>query len=736
MTKVVSISLGFMLTLAAVCVAPAQSSPTDTAVNEAVLRQANTILLRQKLADASNAAARGDLNGAAKFYEDAYQLVAKIGSGIDAEKAQTIAGLTSTRMQLARNAQQQGDLRGADIQVTRVLKVNPQNAAAIAFKKQNDRMIAAMRGQVPDDTTLQQIPAIENDKMDADTLVRDGQVLYEMGKLEEAEVKLRQALKLDPDNKGAFYYLNLVKQASYKRSEDVQTVDDATRIVQVAKAMEIPTGKMQLPVPNPYASSDLVHTGPGREAIINKLERIRLDSVSYDGLPLSEVVRNLSEQAKLRDPDKKGINFLIDPNVPAPVTTTTPTTTGPGQFNRGAAAQPASVQIDPNTGLPITAGTGGGGEQVDINSVVVKINPPLTDVSLADVLDAIVKVADHPIKYSIEDYAIVFSLKGPDEPQLFSRSFKVDPNTFYQGLQGVSAFSFGSANNNGSGGSGGGGGGGSSGGGSGQNQGGAVVPVVNVAPGSSGLRSTGNGGGGGGGGGGGQGGQNNGGVAFVTTTNSTVDVSVAARNFFDTLGVDLDPPKNIFFNDRLGILYVRATMQDLDTIENAIQSLNEVAPQIHIKARFIEVDQGDNKGLGFDWYLGQFNLGNQIVSQGGSAPSLNTTPSAANPSGVFPGNTFDGTSILGSTADQLVSSGLNNAGIPTVATLTGILTDPNFRVVLHALEQRTGAEELAEPEVTTTSGRQTEMRATQIITVITGFNYQQGAAGTTTGTGQ
>ena len=73
-----------------------------------------------------------------------------------------------------------------------------------------------------------------------------------------------------------------------------------------------------------------------------------------------------------------------------------------------------------------------------------------------------------------------------------------------------------------------------------------------------------------------------------------------------------------------------------------------------------------------------------------------------------------------------------NATLPTLATITGILTNPNFRVVLHALQQRSGFEELAEPEVTTTSGRQTEMRATEIITVITGFSFQQGTAATTT----
>ncbi len=78
-----------------------------------------------------------------------------------------------------------------------------------------------------------------------------------------------------------------------------------------------------------------------------------------------------------------------------------------------------------------------------MSTFTIKINPPLTDIRLADVLDAIVKVADRPIKYSIEDYAIVFSLKARETTPLYIRTFKVDPNTFYQGLQGVGAFIFG-----------------------------------------------------------------------------------------------------------------------------------------------------------------------------------------------------------------------------------------------------------------------------------------------------
>ncbi len=67
--------------------------------------------------------------------------------------------------------------------------------------------------------TLQQVPYIVKDKTEANTLVRDGKLLYEMGKFEEAEAKLKQAVKFDPDNEGAVYYMNLVKQARYEREE-------------------------------------------------------------------------------------------------------------------------------------------------------------------------------------------------------------------------------------------------------------------------------------------------------------------------------------------------------------------------------------------------------------------------------------------------------------------------------------------------------------------------------------
>jgi general secretion pathway protein D len=59
---------------------------------------------------------------------------------------------------------------------------------------------------------------------------------------------------------------------------------------------------------------------------------------------------------------------------------------------------------------------------------------------------------------------------------------------------------------------------------------------------------------------------------------------------------------------------------------------------------------------------------------------------------------------------------------PSSFTLTGILTDPQYRVVIKALQQRSGTELIAQPEVTTLSGRQAQMKATEIKTVVTGIN--------------
>ena len=730
MIKAPTLRLCFALLAAATFGAAAQTAPTEAAIDEAVRRQAETIVLRGKLVEAQGAEARKDLAGAAKLYEDAYALVQRIGAGIEAETEQTVRGLSAIRMTLAREAAKRGDLDEANVQVTRVLKVNPKDAEALAFKQANDKILAAQYPNRPNDATLERKAPTEKERVEAAKLVQDGKLLWELGKLNEAETKLNQALIMDPANQAAPYYLNLVKDMLYRQAIRKREGNSKNALLHVEQAWETEAKREMLPTPNLYARTNLVYVGKGRQAIISKLDRIRLDTLMYDGLPLSEVVRDLSEKAKQRDPDKRGINFIVNQEV-APVT-----------------QQLSAPQIDPTTGLPMP-NFQGPQEQVDVTSIAIKLNPQVTDIRLADALEAIVRTAERGIKYSIEEYAVVFSLKGQEIVPLATRTFKVDPNTFSQGLQNVGTFQFGSTGGSQGGGGSRGGGGGSRGGGGGSrgSSGGGGqesygADIARVSP-------AGGGGGGGGGRNGQGGGTTGGGLAFVTSTNSTDFVSALARDYFSVLGVNLDPAlgKSVFFNDRQGLLLVRATTDELDTIQAAIQVLNVQPDQVNIKAKFIEVSQNDNKALGFDYYLGNVQMaGGRIGGQAGTAPSFNgSDPNGlTGPSTVFPGSLSrtltDGTvtpstTITPSSSDQLLTKGLRNSS-DSLFTLTGILTDPQFRWVIHALEQRDGTEILSAPEVTTLSGRQAQMKATEVKTVITEFDsdqLNQGGGGTGTG---
>lgn len=126
-----------------------------------------------------------------------------------------------------------------------------------------------------------------------------------------------------------------------------------------------------------------VSESPEHGAVRSKLESIILDKVQFDGLPLGEVIKILVDQSAARDDGKQGMNFIVNRETP-----------------------PATASaIDPATGLPVAPPV----EAPDLTGVIIKIDPPLKRIRLVDALDAITKSADQPIKYSIEDYGVLFS---------------------------------------------------------------------------------------------------------------------------------------------------------------------------------------------------------------------------------------------------------------------------------------------------------------------------------------
>jgi len=310
------------------------------------------------------------------------------------------------------------------------------------------------------------------------TLVENSKVYFEMGKFDNARFFLDAALKIAPSNSTAQYYLDLINNAP--RNAGI--------------AMGLPK--------HAFIES-------GGQAILARLDEIRLNKVSYNGISLAEVLKQLAEQSRLYDPERKGVNFLINNEPAATSQATIPS----------SKTEPAPT-IDPVTGspIPLSSATTLSNSVLDVGSTIIKI-PRLTNVRLADLLDAIVLVANRPIKYSIHDFAIVFSAKGSETPQLFMRTFRIDPDTLYKGLNAVFAND-------------------------------TVSSKVET---------------------------NRDGLKFITTQTSATTPSALARAYFTSLGINLLSPvgKSVFFKDRQGILFVKATEDDLDIIERALQALNQ-----------------------------------------------------------------------------------------------------------------------------------------------------------------
>ena len=118
------------------------------------------------------------------------------------------------------------------------------------------------------------------DKMKANDLVRDAKLLYEMGKFDQAEERLKSALTLEPDNQAAHYYMNLV-QAVKAHSQERR----------------------------------MIQTSAARKNIVDKLNRIRIDQFGpYNRRPLSEVVQELNQLTAGLASDKTGIHFFTADN--------------------------------------------------------------------------------------------------------------------------------------------------------------------------------------------------------------------------------------------------------------------------------------------------------------------------------------------------------------------------------------------------------------------------------------
>ena len=209
-----------------------------------------------------------------------------------------------------------------------------------------------------------------------------------------------------------------------------------------------------------------------------------------------------------------------------------------------------------------------------------------------------------------------------------------------------------------------------------------------------------------------------------------------AKEFLESQGVTFPPGASATYLASSSKLLVKNTQANLDLIDSLVEvSLATPPSQVEIEARFLEVTQNNIQELGFDWLLGAFNLpgGSGMYGGGGTVgnqKAANGPWPLQNPSGyglppgpvgnitgngtgnMTAGNRTGSAAVTANALDGLL---LGSPAGPAagVLALAGVFTNPQFQVVLRALNQQKGVDLVSAPKVTVTSGRKATINITR-----------------------
>jgi general secretion pathway protein D len=388
-----------------------------------------------------------------------------------------------------------------------------------------------------------------------------------------------------------------------------------------------------------------------------KLKTIILASVEFADTPLKDALIFLQERSveldiNETDPTKKGVNIILD---------------------AGASMAPSAVV--PTDALPVAAGAsgfenGGGAPAAGGGGLGdTRITLRLTNVPLAEALRYTTSLAQ--LKYKVEPFAVKVVPVSTPEADIFTNVYVVPP-TFLST----------------DGGGGGGGGGAAA----------AADPFAEpVAAG--------------------------GGAAPRGRPN--------AKQILESAGITFGTGASAIYNASTSQLIVRNTQDQMELVEAYIESIVQgVEKQIYITSRFVEISEADGSELGFDWLLGPFNFGSnpRVFGAGGTVGNQVGAGEAGdysfvNPSSQLPVGFNNVTAGLRSGAraldnnsiDALISEAAGTAGegvstmAPAVFGIAGVFTDPQFQVMIRALDQKKGVDLLSAPSVMARSGQRAKI---------------------------
>lgn len=501
---------------------------------------------------------------------------------------------------------------------------------------------------------------------DVKKLLSEADGYYNSGRYDLAFKKYEQVLNLDPYNVAARRGEEKINLTKTHYGEEAYNETRSRQLWQVQKGWEQPVKKYGDTVG--IISDAFTKDATGTARITNKLNSIIIPKIEFRDASIREAIEFIRQQAAENDPGadgRKGVDIVLRVSTlgTRSETTTTSTTTVVAPTSPGVSPEPNAPVPPPP--IPTTIAP------PSISPVDARITITLNQIPLGEALRYIASQAG--LKVKVEPYAVSIIPISEMSNDLLTKQYRVPPG-FISGSLNAS--------------------------GSALNQPSTKAPAVTGT-----AKDT---------------QESTGGRLLVNRE--------GAKEFLENQGVDFRVPgSSANFLPQSSRLIVRNTADNLELVDAIVEQANISGPkQVEIESKFVEITQTNLKELGFDWLLGQFNLNSKGTVAGsggtsGTAPGVVQADYPFSTTGQFPvtaGNRSGNLAISANAIDSLLF-GVSGASslAPGIFGLSGIFTDPQFQVVIRALNQKKGIDLLSAPRVTTKSGQRA------VIEIVREFRY-------------
>jgi general secretion pathway protein D len=640
-----------------------RAAERELARRQSALPQGAEALARAKIAMQAQDYARAheDYRVAVQYLPDA------VVSGNAHEEA--VAGFCASGMKLAERRVQEGKFADAEAICHELLsdRYDPNCRPA---------MLLLARLQEPGQINKTLGPKFIGKVEEVRKLLIDADGYFNSGRYDLAFKKYEQILNIDPYNTAARRGQEKINLQKTHYGEEAYNETRSRSMWQVEKGWENPVkkyGTTTLPTADAFQKDA---TGTAR--ISNKLNTIIIPRIEFRDASIREAIDFLRQQATANDPapeGRRGVDIVLRVGtIGSRIVAAVPAPAEP----LNAAPLPGAGVVDPLAGVaaasavPTPAAVQIAAPPA-ISPTDARITITLNQIPLGEALRYIASQAG--LKVKVEPYAISIIPLAEQSNDLLTKEYRVPPG-FISSTVNVSASTLNKPT-------------------------GASAAAVTMGTGKDTQEST-------------------GGHQLVNRE--------TAKDFLETQGVPFPQGASANFLPQSSRLIVRNTQDNLELVDALVEQANVSGPkQVEIEAKFVEITQNNLKELGFDWLLGPFNIGGKnqkIAGTGGTSgtgadlnpadfpfPTSNTNPvTAGNRSGnlAISANAIDAL-LLGLPTGQALAPGIGAVG--------GMLTNPQFQVVIRALNQKKGVDLLSAPRVTTKSGQRA------VIEIVREFRY-------------